>query len=192
MEKNKTIIIIAVAAFIFGLIISYAMWGTNGEEETDIKQLLSKAMQGIEVLEKENRDLRSDLKRSKKDNLKKENQTLKEQLQMVQQENEKMQNKISKLKAQVAHTALQLEAKEKLSKVIDTQNFRLAELEKENQDLRITLEKIVSFTKQQEIKTTEKTQKEIIPEQPQLQEEMIKEEPQPEPVKEKVEEKADH
>ncbi len=124
MDKNKTIIVIAVATFIIGLIVSYTIWGKKEEGKADVKQLLNQAIQGIETLEKENRNLRLDLEKAKKNKLKQENQTLKEQLEKAQQENEKLQKGISNLKDQVAHTELQLEAKEELRMAIENQSVR--------------------------------------------------------------------
>ncbi len=148
MNNNKTFITIAVVAFITGLIVGYFTWGKEKERKTDVKGILNQAIQGVEAIEKENRDLKVDLERAEKDELAKENQTLKEQLKEAQQNSENMKNEINELRAQVAQTETKLRSEEEFREVSDNLKSRLSEMEKENQDLKLVLEKINSLIRQ--------------------------------------------
>lgn len=151
MDNNRTILIIAIVTFVIGLIIGYGMTGDGKEGKADVKEVLAGVIQDIEAMEQENKDLRADLEKVKRAKATRENKELKEKIAGMQKENEGLQAELSKLSGKVAHGELQIEAKEELKAVIESQNERIAELEKENKDLTVIVDTINTLTMQHDI-----------------------------------------
>jgi predicted RNase H-like nuclease (RuvC/YqgF family) len=140
MEKNYTAIIAGIVAFIIGLLIGTGITGDGNKKDNEVKTLLNQALQGIDQMEQENRNLRADLENVKKGKTARENKSLKENISKIKDENEKLKQQVSKLEGHVAHTKLQLEAR-------DDQSSRIAELKKENMRISELLEKIKTISK---------------------------------------------
>jgi hypothetical protein len=156
MEKYKIAVIAGVIAFIIGILIGSGM-SENKEKKatkTGVKQLLNEAIQGVERLEKEKRNLKADLERAKNDKMARENKSHKEELEKMRKEKEDMQTLIRTLQGQVAHKNLQLES-------VEDKSTRIAALEKKNEELIAMLEQIKVITKGKEAETPDKTKTEI-------------------------------
>jgi cell division protein FtsB len=165
MENSRTILVIAIITFVVGLIIGYGVFGDKKEEKADVKQVLTGAIQDIEAMEEENKDLKADLEKARRDKVARENRQLKEQIAKTQKENEGLQAEVSKLSGQVAHTGLQLEATEELRSTVESQKKRIAGLEKENQDLLVIIDTINSLTEKHDLEAPDEPSVEA-PEQP--------------------------
>jgi len=158
MDNNRTVILTAVITFIIGIVFGYNLNGGSKEKKTDVTQLLTQARTGIEQLEKENRDLKADLERVKKDKTRKEDSVMKDQLTKAQLDNEALTKEVSSLKAQLNKTETKLKSEGEFKVVTEQMKSRISELEKENQDLRQVIDQISSLTKQQELTAPEQPQ----------------------------------
>lgn len=145
MGKNKAAVIAGLLAILAVLFNGSCSSGKSEKKETDLKQLLHQAIQGIEKLQKENRDLRVDLEHVQKDKIVRENKSLKEIIEKTEKENKALKEEAGKLKGVVAHTELQLKSREE-------KITHIAELEKENKALQDEMTKVkglLSFTRLQ-------------------------------------------
>lgn len=156
MEKNKTAIIAGVVALIIGLIIGSASSGKKGSDEKDAKALLQQAIEGIGQMEIENKNLRADLLRAGKDTVTKENKSLKEEVAKTKEENAEFKNQIQVLQGRLASMTAQLQSTK-------NQGQRIAQMEKENKELSLLLDKINTISKGQKSVTPVQPEKEVHP-----------------------------
>jgi len=143
---NKTVTIIAVAAFVIGSLLGSGISGKKNVPKADAKELLTQAIQQIDGMEQEKNSLIADLKQVNKSKLANEKKVLQETLGKARQDNKQLHDKISSLSGQLAQSELRLEEKEDLRPEIASRDARIAELEKANQDLKVVLEQISSLT----------------------------------------------
>lgn len=161
MQAIRSSMVLIVVALLCGLIAGYQIWGKKEVKKMDVRQLLNSAIQEVEVIEKENDDLKSKLENMKDsteeaEKLSAENISLKEQLQKVQQDNTQMQGLFSQMKAELSEVKEKMQTDEGLQTMSEDLKGRVSELEKENQDLRNILQKIGSLTQgQKEADTSE-------------------------------------
>ncbi len=177
MTIKKSFIVIFILIFAAGLIAGYGIWGRNGVEKIGVKQLLHKAIQEIDVIEKENQELKVELEQLKELSkethpsvdlkprvsiLEKENQTLKDQIEKVRQNKKKLENRRTQLETDLSKAKEEAKAEEELK-------TRLLQLEAENKELKSVIEKINTITKSEEKKVitevTPETTPEVIPEE---------------------------
>jgi DNA repair exonuclease SbcCD ATPase subunit len=154
MQAIRSSIVLIVVALLCGLIAGYQIWGKKEEKKLDVRQLLSSAIQEVEVIEKENHDLKSRLQNMKDskgeaERLSAENSSLKEQLQKMQQDNTQMESLFSQMKTELSAVKEKRQTDEGLQTLSEDLKVRVSELEKENQDLRSILQKIGSLTQEQ-------------------------------------------
>lgn len=144
MKSNKALIVFMAVSLIGGLLAGYGIWGTKEKKGMDVGQLLRKALKGVEIMEKKNRDLTAQLEESKANRtaaeaLTKENQTLKSQLLKARDDRKELENRAIELNAKLAE-AEKRGAPEGERKASDGTLANMAELEKENKDLREQLQ----------------------------------------------------
>jgi dynactin complex subunit len=154
MQAIRSSIVLIAVALLCGLIAGYQIWGKKEEKKLDVRQLLSSAIQEVEVIEKENHDLKSKLESMKDDSeeaarLSAENSSLKEQLQKVQQDNTQMEGLFSRMKTELSAVKEKMQTHEGLETLSEDLKVRVSGLEKENMELRNTLQKIGSLTRDQ-------------------------------------------
>ena len=92
MKATRSSAVVIVITLLVGLIAGYAIWGKKEEKKLDVRQLLNKAMQEVDLIENKNKDLTSQLENMKDiskemEKLSKENQDIQQQLQKAQQDN---------------------------------------------------------------------------------------------------------
>lgn len=133
MEKNRRTIVAGITVIIF---FSFLGACSKGDKGSDVKQLLTKAIEGVEKLEQENRDLRSDAERQKKDGTAAENRKLKEELSKLQKENEQLKKETAASKESSAEAESQVQAGE------GQRDARIAALEQENKTLQDEVSKL--------------------------------------------------
>jgi chromosome segregation ATPase len=136
--KNKQTLLIIIA-LVIGLLIGYGIFGKKKEQKLEVKQLLSRAMQEVETIEKENKELKKKLEKEKNggeetEKLSREKQEMKAQLEKVQQNNKQLESVIARLRAESAKTQ-KIKGDEKLKNQITM-------LEKEKQVVSEQLQKI--------------------------------------------------
>jgi FtsZ-interacting cell division protein ZipA len=123
MELKRELIITAVIALVIGLIVGYMFWGGKKEEKTGLKQVLLRAVEKVDEIEKEKKSLQDELNR-REDNT--------EQVAALSGEIEAMKEKIREAEA-VTQTHDELKA-------------AIAALEKENQVLTVKLGQISTIS----------------------------------------------
>jgi len=152
MGKKRICVLRNVIAIMIALFIVSCSPGKSEkqakqiEKGPDLKQLLSQAIQGIDNLERENRNLKATLKQPKKGTIASDSQSIREELEKTNLENEALQKEIGILKGQIAHTQLQVESKE------EEVNARVEEVQQANQELEKEISKLkgmLSFSRLQ-------------------------------------------
>jgi len=152
MRRKRTYVMKILIALMIALFIVSCSPGNKEKKvapvkkSTDVKQLLTQAIKGIEKLEIENRNLKASIKQPKKGTIASDSKSLKEELEKTKSENEALQKEISILKGRVAHTQLQVEAKE------GEVNARVEEVKQANQELLKEISKLkgmLSFSRLQ-------------------------------------------
>jgi len=147
MKLNKTLIIIFAVALVVGLLAGYSIWGTKTEEKLTLKQILDNLIQEVEIIEKENQELKGTMDKAKADittatELSKENQVLKEQLQKFKQNNKQLQSQISSLKNDLSAAEEKGRADEDQKALNDDLKTQMAVLEKDRQALEEHLQRL--------------------------------------------------
>ncbi len=184
MRKNSTFIILGILAMFISL---FSMSCTSGKSETgntELKQLLSQAIQGIDALEKENTELKAKQNKPTKGSITRNNKAVMEDLKKVQNENAALKGVIEKLTSDASAANMQLEIREneennkitslqqEISKLkgmlsfsrlqletkLEEENTRIAELDKDNNELHEILNKIHAITQIQPTKPDAKPQ----------------------------------
>lgn len=147
MKTGKVIIALVILSFAAGLFGGYRIWGIKDEGKTDIKQLLKKLNEEVELLEKKNKDLLASIEASKADidasaAMKKEIQEVKTQLQNALQEKEGFERSLAEVRAKEELDAeKQGEAQNELRTLHDDLKGRITTLESRNQVLTDQLQK---------------------------------------------------
>jgi uncharacterized cupin superfamily protein len=154
MKINKLFLAIIALSFAVGLIGGYRIWGMKEKGKADIKQLLERVNEEVEVIETRNKDLAAALEAAKEDigkseALKRENQELIEQLQNSLQEKKGMEIALEEVSAKESEAQVQAEAEKELRTVNDGMKEQITVLENENQELKNKLQR-------KEEETTEK------------------------------------
>lgn len=147
MKLNRTLIIIFAAALVVGLLTGYGIWGTKTEKKLTLKQMLDNLIQEVEIIEKENMELKGTMDKAKTDittatELSKENKALKEQLQKFEQGNKQLQSQVSRLKNDLSLAGEKARADEEQKALNDNLKTQIAELEKDRQALEEHLQRL--------------------------------------------------
>ncbi len=180
MKSTKVIIAIVALSLAAGLFGGYRIWGTKDKEPVDIKQLLQKLEEEVDLIEKKNKDLVASIEASKGDieaseAVRKENQALKDQLQGALQEKTGLESSLAESRAKETDAVKQAEreiaekegvldqvrselseSREKASKgeeyklLTDDLNARISALEKENRELRSVIDNISEITQRKQ------------------------------------------
>jgi chromosome segregation ATPase len=128
---------LGIAAGLFG---GYRIWGTKDKEPVDIKQLLQKLEEEVDLIEKKNEDLVASIEASKGDieaseAVRKENQALKDQLQAALQEKTGLENSLAESRAKETDAEKQAAAEQELRAEQDDLKGKITALESGNRDL---------------------------------------------------------
>jgi uncharacterized phage infection (PIP) family protein YhgE len=179
MKMNKIFLVVMALSLAIGLLGGYRIWGVKDHGEADIKQLLEKVNEEVEVIETRNRDLAAALEAAKEDigkseSLKTENQELKKQLQISLQEKKELENALEEVRRKESEDRRQAETEKELrtlndglkeritvlenekrdlkelKALSDDLQGRISELEKENQELKSVIDKISDMTQREE------------------------------------------
>lgn len=146
MKSTKVIIAVIALCIGAGLFGGYRIWGTRGQGEGDIKQLLRNLEEEVGLIEQKNKDLVASIESSKadieaSDAVKKENQELKDQLQAALQEKQGLESSRAEWKAKEADAIKQAEVEHALRTDQDDLKKMIAALESRNRDLAGRLQK---------------------------------------------------
>ncbi len=146
MKNTKVIIAVIALCIGAGLFGGYRIWGTRGQGEGDINQLLRNLEEEVGRIEQKNKDLVASIEASKadieaSDAGRKENQELKDQLQAALQEKQGLESSLAEWKAKEADTKKQAEIEQELRTDQDDLKKKIAALENRNRDLADRLQK---------------------------------------------------
>jgi DNA repair exonuclease SbcCD ATPase subunit len=146
MRKNSTFIILGILAMFISLFSLSCSSEKSEKIDTELKQLLSKAIQGIDALEKENTSLKAKLDKPTKGNITRNYEEVTEELKNVKNLNEELKAEVEKLKRNEADVKMQLEARAKI------ENEQIASLQKEISKLKgmLSFSRLQLETKQEE------------------------------------------
>jgi chromosome segregation ATPase len=140
MKSTKVILAFIVLGIAAGLFGGYRIWGTKDKEPVDIKQLLQKLEEEVDLIEKKNEDLVASIEASKGDieaseAVRKENQALKDQLQAALQEKTGLENSLAESRAKETDAEKQAAAEQALRAEQDDLKGKITALESGNRDL---------------------------------------------------------
>lgn len=140
MKSTKVILAFIVLGIAAGLFGGYRIWGTKDKEPVDIKQLLQKLEEEVDLIEKKNEDLVASIEASKGDieaseAVRKENQALKDQLQAALQEKTGLENSLAESRAKETDAEKQAAAEQELRAEQDDLKGKITALESGNRDL---------------------------------------------------------
>lgn len=160
---NKSWVIVIIVALASGLIAGYMIWGKNKDDKLDVKQLLNRAIQEVEIIENKNIDLKNKLKDIKHssveaERLSRENISIQEQLRKAQLDNVQLKNLLTQVQDELSKVKEKIQIHEGLQTLSEDLKTRNSGLEKENEDLRNILQKIGSLTKAQQADAPEEIQ----------------------------------
>ncbi len=170
---KKNVLFFGILAIIISL---FSVSCSSGKTDTELKQIVSQAIQGIDALEKENASLKAKLAKPTKGSITRDIAAAKEDLIKSQDENSALKTEVEKLTGVIAHTKSAIEANEKeysaqvtalqqeISKLkgmlsfsrlqLETkqeeENARITELEKSNSELNDVLKKVHTITQEQQ------------------------------------------
>ncbi len=151
MKFNRTVMIAIAVTFLVGVIAGFGIWGVKKEEKIDVKQLLTTAAEEIGNIEKENKELRGELKATIEDRgavarLNQENQALQGQLLKAEQYSRQLKDESASIRAALAEAESKAQTTDNLKAMAENLQKRVFELEQENQDLGKAMEKISSIS----------------------------------------------
>jgi len=140
MKSTKVILAFIVLGIAAGLFGGYRIWGTKDKEPVDIKHLLQKLEEEVDLIEKKNEDLVASIEASKGDieaseAVRKENQALKDQLQAALQEKTGLENSLAESRAKETDAEKQAAAEQELRAEQDDLKGKITALESGNRDL---------------------------------------------------------
>lgn len=155
MKINKVFLAVMALCIAVGMLGGYRIWGVKEKGKADIKQLLEKVNEEVEVMETRNKDLAAALEAAKEDiekseALKMENQELKGQLQSSLQAKNEVEVALEEIRAKEAEAQVQAEAEKELRTVNDGMKEQINVLENENQELRNKLQRKEQETSEKE------------------------------------------
>ncbi len=140
MKSTKVILAFIVLGIAAGLFGGYRIWGTKDKEPVDIKQLLQKLEEEVDLIEKKNEDLVASIEASKGDieaseAVRKENQALKDRLQAALQEKTGLESSLAESRAKETDAEKQAAAEQELRAEQDDLKGKITALESGNRDL---------------------------------------------------------
>lgn len=146
MKNTKVIIAVIALCVGAGLFGGYRIWGTRGQGEGDIKQLLRNLEEEVGLIEQKNKDLVASIEASRadieaSDAVRKENQELKDQLQAALEEKQGLERSRAESKAKEADAKKQEEVERELRTGQDDLKEKIAALESRTLDLADRLQK---------------------------------------------------
>ena len=146
MEMNKNVIIMVAGAFIVGLLFGYGILGEKKSKKLDAKQMVNSVLAEINTLEKENKNLKAKLKEDGQSQIAAENKALKADLDKSKKVNQELERVLDQTKEKLNHSESKLKSNEVLMSITDDLKNEISLLEKENAELKMTLETIESLT----------------------------------------------
>ena len=146
MEMNKNVIIMVAGAFIVGLLFGYGILGEKKSKKLDAKQMVNSVLAEIDTLEKENKNLKAKLKEDGQSQIAAENKALKADLDKSKKVNQELERVLDQTKEKLNHSESKLKSNEVLMSITDDLKNEISLLEKENAELKMTLETIESLT----------------------------------------------
>lgn len=140
MSRTKVIIVVIVLGIAAGMFGGYRIWGTGGQGEVDVTQLLRNLEEEVARIEQKNKDLVASIEASRKDveaseAVKQENQALKNQLQIAIQKTQGLERSLAEWKTKETDAQKRAEVEQELRKAQDELNKKVAALEGGNRDL---------------------------------------------------------
>ncbi len=185
MGKNRIFFTLGIMAMFISLFSVSCTSGKNETSDTELKQLLSQAIEGIESLEKENTSLKAKIDKPTKGNITRANKAVVEDLKKAQDENARIKAEAEKLKGIVSGLKSQITAKEakenkqitvlhkeisklkgmlsfsrlQLESKQEEENIRITELKKDNNELYEIISKIHNLTTDQQPAVNAKPEK---------------------------------
>lgn len=140
MKINKGLLTVIAVSVVGGVLAGYGIWGTKEKKEMNVGQLLEEALKGVELMEKNNRDLTEAIEKSKADvqaaeGRIRENQDLKTQLQKARDDMKEWENRVTELNATLAEAEKRATVAEERKAADSDRAARISELEKETQVL---------------------------------------------------------
>ncbi len=146
MKINKIFLVVMALSLAIGLLGGYRIWGVKDHGEADIKQLLEKVNEEVEVMETRNNDLAAALEAAKEDigkseALKTENQELKKHLQNSLQEKKRLENALEEIRRKESEDRRQAETEKELRTLNDGLKEQITVLENEKRDLKDRLQR---------------------------------------------------
>jgi chromosome segregation ATPase len=108
MKNDKKPVFIVITLLI-GLLLGYGIWGKKEEQKMGVKDLLGKAMQEVETIEKENQELKKKLGKSTgngedTEKISREKKELQQELEKAQSNNKQLQSVIARMRSESAKT----------------------------------------------------------------------------------------
>lgn len=145
MGRTKVIILVIVLCIAAGMFGGYRIWGTRGEGEGDIKQMLRNVEEEVVRIEQKNKDLVASIEASQKDiaaseAVNRENQELKNQLQVALQKIQGLESALADWKTKETDAQKRAEVEQGLRTVQEELKKKIAALEGGSQDLTVRLQ----------------------------------------------------
>jgi hypothetical protein len=160
MEMNRNVIIMIAGAFIVGLLFGYGILGEKESKKLDAKQMINSILAEIDTLEKENQGLKARLKEDKQSQIATENKALQDELEKSRKENSDLKKLLDQTKAELNQSESKIKSNEVLMSITDDLKNEISLLEKENAELKMTLETIGSLTTIEKTATSAPVQEE--------------------------------
>jgi len=159
----KTYGVVVIVSFLIGIFIGYSIWGApEKRDELSATELLTKALEEVRKMERENINLNARLERMKKsdsiiESLNREKQELMKQVQSLKDKNNMLSSKLEALNREISGLnalkqenaqlkteveSLRTSASETDTAEIDTLRERISTLEQENRRLNSIIQQI--------------------------------------------------
>ena len=156
MKGYKVIIGLIALGFAAGMFGGYRIWGPTEKGKTDIRQLLQQVNDEVARIESKNKELADSLESSREainasEALQKENQDLKDQLKVAYQEKQDLESTLEEVRAKERDAGNQAEDRQKLGSTIDALNARISALESENRELKSVIDNVSEMTQRKEV-----------------------------------------
>jgi hypothetical protein len=156
MKGYKVIVGLIALGFAAGMFGGYRIWGPTEKGKTDLRQLLQQVNDEVARIESKNKELTESLESSREainasEALQKENQDLKDQLKVAYQEKQELESSLEEVRAKGRDAANQSEDSKNLESTIDELNARISALESENRELKSVIDNVSEMTRRKEV-----------------------------------------
>jgi predicted RNase H-like nuclease (RuvC/YqgF family) len=122
--------------------------------------MINSILAEIDTLEKENQGLKARLKEDKQSQIATENKALQDELEKSRKENSDLKKLLDQTKAELNQSESKIKSNEVLMSITDDLKNEISLLEKENAELKMTLETIGSLTTIEKTATSAPVQEE--------------------------------